>query len=208
MREFRLIFGASTAASAAVVAVFMGGLGLGGRVLGARADRSANPLMFYGQLEALVALLAALSPLLVELARRSYGALGGTAELGGAMGTVMRLLLAALVLLPPTFLAGGTLGAAARAVERGTDRRRGATGVLYVVNTLGAVLGCFATTFAMLELLGVRTTLWIASAINLAVAVVAMGMARSAAPLVPEQAPPPAEVTVAAADDNVSAPAP
>ncbi len=30
MREFRLVFGASTAANAAVVAIFMGGLGLGG----------------------------------------------------------------------------------------------------------------------------------------------------------------------------------
>ena len=38
-REFRLIFGASTAASAAVVAVFMFGLGLGGAVVGPRIDR-------------------------------------------------------------------------------------------------------------------------------------------------------------------------
>ena len=47
-REFRLVFGASTAASAAVVAVFMGGLGLGGWLIGPRADRSPNPLLFYG----------------------------------------------------------------------------------------------------------------------------------------------------------------
>ena len=36
LREFRLIFGASTAASAAVLAIFMGGLGLGSLWLGAR----------------------------------------------------------------------------------------------------------------------------------------------------------------------------
>src|SRR6266540_3459189 len=47
-RELRLVFGASTAASAAVVAVFMGGLGLGGWLIGPRADRSPNPLLFYG----------------------------------------------------------------------------------------------------------------------------------------------------------------
>ena len=34
LREFRLIFGASTAASAAVLAIFMGGLGVGSVVLG------------------------------------------------------------------------------------------------------------------------------------------------------------------------------
>ena len=39
LREFRLIFGASTAASAAVLAIFIGGLGAGGLLLGGRADR-------------------------------------------------------------------------------------------------------------------------------------------------------------------------
>ena len=55
MRQFRLVFGASTAATAAVVAVFMGGLGIGGWILGPRADRHPSPLVFYARLEALVA---------------------------------------------------------------------------------------------------------------------------------------------------------
>src|SRR5207237_8047117 len=38
MREFRLVFGASTFATAAVLALFMGGLGVGSAVLGIRAD--------------------------------------------------------------------------------------------------------------------------------------------------------------------------
>src|SRR5437667_103323 len=37
MRQFRLIFGASTLATAAVLAIFMGGLGLGSALLGRRA---------------------------------------------------------------------------------------------------------------------------------------------------------------------------
>src|SRR6266705_2760528 len=41
-RELRLVFGASTAASAAVVAVFMGGLGLGGWFLGPKAARGRH----------------------------------------------------------------------------------------------------------------------------------------------------------------------
>ena len=44
LRQFRLIFGASTAASAAVLAIFMGGLGFGGIYIGKRVDRVANPL--------------------------------------------------------------------------------------------------------------------------------------------------------------------
>ncbi|MEA2491068.1 MAG: spermidine synthase, partial [Acidobacteriota bacterium] len=47
LREFRLIFGASTAASAAVLAIFIGGLGAGGLLLGTRIDRHPRPLLFY-----------------------------------------------------------------------------------------------------------------------------------------------------------------
>src|SRR2546427_13039857 len=72
LREFRLIFGASTGASAAVLAIFIGGLGIGGLLLGPRADRPPRPLLFYSTLEALVALFAASSPFLIRLPRSIY----------------------------------------------------------------------------------------------------------------------------------------
>ena len=51
-REFRLVFGASTSANAAVLAVFVGGLGLGGLLLGKYADRSPRPVVLYaGRIE-------------------------------------------------------------------------------------------------------------------------------------------------------------
>src|SRR5271169_3933527 len=71
-RDFRLVFGASTAASAAVVAIFVGGL-----VLGKRAERSTRPLHLYALLESGVSISAALTPLLLWLARLAYAALGG-----------------------------------------------------------------------------------------------------------------------------------
>ena len=169
-REFRLIFGASTAASAAVVAVFMGGLGLGGWLIGPYADRRANPLRFYATLEALVAVTALTTPTLLHFARRIYLSLGGTVLLGTAGGTAARLVLTGLVLLLPTFFAGGTLGAAARAVERAADPRRRATALLYGLNTLGAVAGCLVATFWLFERCGTRTTLWLAALANLLVA--------------------------------------
>ena len=180
-REFRLIFGASTAASAAVIAVFMAGLGLGGWVLGPRADRHHNPLRFYGSLEAIVGLAAFGTPWLLRLARQTYLALGGTVVLGDSGGTAVRLALAGLVLLPPTFFAGGTLGAAARAVEHERDRFRTATALVYGVNTLGAVAGCVMATFWMLERFGTRSTLWLAALANVVVAVAAAALSRRTA---------------------------
>ena len=68
MRELRLVFGATTAAVAAVLAIFMAGLGVGSPFLGRRADRVANPLFFYGALEVAIALSVAVSPWLMSLA--------------------------------------------------------------------------------------------------------------------------------------------
>lgn len=177
-REFRLVFGASTAASAAVMAVFMGGLGLGNLVLGRRVDRAANPLLWYAALEMSVALSTAASPLLVDLVRRGYVGLGGQLSLGFTAATALRLLLAVLVLGLPTFLMGGTLAAAARAVTPAYDEHRRDTAVLYALNTLGAVAGALLSTFLVIELLGNRQTLWLACAVNGLTALAALALAR------------------------------
>ena len=76
LRELRLIFGSSTPATSAVIAIFLGGLGFGSLVLGQRVDAIEKPLLFYGRLELAIAGLAAVSPLLVWLVRLSYIAVG------------------------------------------------------------------------------------------------------------------------------------
>jgi spermidine synthase len=176
-REFRLIFGSSTPASAAVLAIFMGGLGLGNALLGRRADAADNPLRLYSQFEIGISLLCAISPLLVQLVRSVYLAIGGQEALGIFGATLVRLLLSALVLGLPTFLMGGTLPAAARAITRKDDHSRLDVGLLYGVNTLGAVVGVLLSTFFLLELLGTRATLWAACALNLLNALAAWKLA-------------------------------
>jgi spermidine synthase len=174
MRSLRLVFGASTAASAAVLAIFMAGLGVGNAVLGPFADRKTRPLRFYGQLEILIALIAGVSPLLVLAIEWSYVQLGGQNALGLTGATIVRLLLSAMVLGGPTFLMGGTLPAAARAVTTGNDEGRSSLAWLYGVNTLGAVFGATVTTFLLLEHLGTWRTLWAASVLNLLVGLLAV----------------------------------
>lgn len=190
VREFRLIFGASTPASAAVLAIFMGGLGAGGLVLGAKADQRPNPLRFYGQLELLIALAAALSPLLLWLVRGAYIGVGGSAELGTFLATILRLALSVLVIGVPTFLMGGTLPAAGRAVETETDVSRRHLALIYGTNTLGAVAGVVLATFYCLEHFGNRGTLWLACGVNLVVALAAIALSRSAPQTVRAPVPP------------------
>ncbi len=204
-REFRLVFGASTAASAAVLAIFIGGLGAGGLWLGARADRAKSPLMMYGNLEAVVALSAAATPLLLKAARAAYLGIGGASTLGDAGGTVARLALSALVLAVPTFAMGGTLPAAVRAAQGEADQGRRDTALLYGANTMGAVTGSLATTFVLLEVFGTQISLWLACLVNLLVAMVARMVARSGAFVELAPAPPPEPVAASRAE---AAPAP
>ncbi len=68
MHELRLVFGGSTAAMGAVLAIFMAGLGLGNSLLGRRADATTNPLRLYGVLELMIAVSAAATPFLIDIA--------------------------------------------------------------------------------------------------------------------------------------------
>ncbi len=178
LRLLRLVFGGSTAASATVLAIFMAGLGAGGLWLGRRSQRVGNPLDFYARLEIGISIAAAASVFLIAGVRASYVALGGTATLGSLGGTALRLVLATIVLGLPTFLMGGTLPATVRAATSERDVGRHTVGLLYAVNTLGAVAGAWITTFYLIELLGIRQSIWLAAALNLLIAVAARAEAR------------------------------
>src|SRR4029077_5352220 len=177
LREFRLIFGSSTPATAAVLAIFMGGLGLGAAWFGQRVELSPNALRFYGRLELGVGVVAALTPWLLVLTRALYVKTGGVVALGSGVAAVVHVLLAVLVLGIPCTLMGGTLPAAVKWVETEADVQRGATGALYGGNTLGALTGVVLSTFWLLERLGNRHTLYAAAAVNTVVAAVALAAA-------------------------------
>lgn len=179
LREFRLIFGGSTAATAAVLGVFMTGLGVGGIILGQRSETKTKPLAFYARLELFIAISAVLSLLLIVAARHFYIALGGAATMGMFGATIVRLVLSAIILGTPTFLMGGTLPAAVRAVVAREDISRRSVGVLYGVNTLGAVTGALAGTFYCFEHFGNRTTLLLAAVLNVVVALLAFRVSNS-----------------------------
>jgi len=173
MRQFRLIFGSSTFATGAVLAIFMAGLGLGSARLGKRADAKEQPLAYYARLELFIAVAAAISPLLLTFAAKIYFASGGSPQLGLVGATLLRLALSIVVLGPATLLMGGTLPAAARSVETTDDTGRRVVALLYGVNTLGAVAGTLLSTFVLLERFGNRATLFMAVGVNVIVAIAA-----------------------------------
>lgn len=181
-RELRFVFGASTAASSAVIAIFIAGLGFGGLWFGKRVERSSNPLAFYAQLELAIAAFCAATPLLLGLVRAVYSWSGGSLRSGEVGSTALRLALSTLVLGPATFLMGGTLPAIARFVETARDVARRAVAWVYAVNTLGAVGGCLLSTFVLLEAWGARATLYTAVVLNASIALLARRASRRPIP--------------------------
>jgi spermidine synthase len=178
MRELRLIFGSSTMATSAVLAIFMGGIGLGSIFLGRKVEQHRNPLFLYGYFELIIAISAMLTPFLIFFVGNLYLRTGGSQSLGFLPATLFSLFLSTLILGVPTFFMGGTLPAIAKTVLREIDLGRRDFGYLYGINTLGAVTGVWLVIFVMLESFGSQNTLLAAGILNIFVAVMALILAR------------------------------
>src|SRR6266850_582206 len=185
-------FGSTIQSVTTVVAAYMGGLGLGAWLLGRIADRSPRPAVLYGWLEIAIGVFGAISPLVLALAQRLYIGTAGSLALGGGASVALRFGLAAVVLLIPTTLMGGTLPVLTRALM-GEDRGllKPSLGRLYGFNTLGAMTALAG--FFLIEFVGVRASLWATAILNLAIGVAAIRMGRD------QSSPQPAPLPVAAA---------
>jgi len=178
LREFRLVFGGATPATAAVLAIFMGGLGVGSAWFGRQVERSQNPLRLYALIEIGVGASALLTPVLLTATRAMYVKTGGVVALGLVPATLLQLLLATVVLAVPCLLMGGSLPAAFKWGATDSDQQRGTLGVLYGVNALGAVAGVLLATFWLLEHWGIRLTVTAAAVINILIGVAAWVVSR------------------------------
>ncbi len=170
-RYLRTLFGNTTGAVTAVLAAFMGGLALGGYLLGKAADRSRDRLALYAWLEFGCTLYALAFPwLFAQIAGVHTTLIRGIEEPGLAV-EAMRLALSLALLLPPTVLMGGTLPVMARQLDASRHLP-----LLYAVNSLGAVAGCVAAGFWLLEWLGLTATLSLAAVLNALAAIGALAL--------------------------------
>ena len=126
----------------------------------------------YALLELGIAAFGIIALFGVPLVGRIYVA-GATT---GLFGLVLRGAVAAVCLLPPTFLMGASLPAIARWVET-TPRGVSWLGLLYSANVAGAVTGCVLAGFYLLRVHDMAYATYIAAAINVAVALLALAVA-------------------------------
>jgi spermidine synthase len=172
------VFGVTVHAVAVVLATFLGGLALGGAFWGRLADRVARPLRLYGWLEVGVGLTGLAGTWIVRLLDPLHAAAAGRFAVDSAALFFVRLLLAAAVVLPPTFLMGGTLPVIVRVFVDRMQRVGREIGLLYALNACGAVAGAVLAGFVLIRFFGLHATLWTAVAANLAIGSAALLYAR------------------------------
>ena len=84
------------------------------------------------------------------------------------------------MLLPATAFMGATLPLLARYAVRTEAEIGSRVGVLYAVNTAGAIAGTLCAAFWLMPELGLRRTVWVGAALNGLVFVLAALLARGA----------------------------
>ncbi|HVS21459.1 MAG TPA: fused MFS/spermidine synthase, partial [Pyrinomonadaceae bacterium] len=172
-RMLGLVFGATTLAIGAVLAAFMGGLALGSAVAARFASRIVRPVRAYAVIEIAIGIYALAVPRLFRWIDLVYAEVWQHLHPGFYGFAFARFALAALVLIIPTALMGATLPLLAAAVTHSSRSASNAVARLYTCNLAGALAGAIAAGFYLLPSFGVRATIWIVAAINLAVGVAA-----------------------------------
>ena len=160
------VIGASGVSLGLLLAAYMGGLCLGSWGFSRFVSRRQHPMPVYALIEAGIALFGLLVLFGVPLVGELYAAISPA----GITGLILRGVVAAMCLLPPTVLMGAALPAISRSLET-SPRGVSWMGFLYSANIAGAVTGCLLAGFYLLRAYDMTIATGVAAAINVAVAV-------------------------------------
>lgn len=168
----QLVIGSTGISLGVLLGTFMGGMFLGSLLLPRVVSARAHPLRVYAAIEAGIGGLAVLLYFVMPLVSRAYVSIVPL----GLPSVLLRTVLCALLLIPPTLLMGATLPAIARFVET-TPEGVSWMGFFYGGNIAGAVLGSLAAGFWLLRVYDMAVTTAAAVAIDGVVAALALVLA-------------------------------
>jgi len=161
----QLVVGSSAVSLGVLLGTYMGGMCLGSLLLPRYVSAGKHPLRVYAIIEGGIGVCGLLVLLILPLLDHLYASIGGS----GLSGILVRALVAAVCLLPPTLLLGASLPAIARYVES-SPQGVSWLGYFYGGNIAGAVCGSVFAGFYLLRVYDMPTATYVAVAINAAVA--------------------------------------
>ncbi|MHC4790404.1 MAG: fused MFS/spermidine synthase [Planctomycetota bacterium] len=178
MRMFGFVFGVTIFAISTVLTAFMTGLALGSIYFGRLIDKRKNALTVFAFLELGIGLFALAFPLLFQGLNYIYVYTHQQLATSFYLSSLIRFAASFLFLLIPTTLMGGTLPVLSKFFIKKLKKLGWDIGHLYSVNNLGAVIGCFAAGFFLIQTAGLKATINIAAIINIVIAAVVFIMRR------------------------------
>ena len=188
LKKLAVVFGTSHIAVATVLAAYMAGLAFGAALAAKWSHLVRRPVLVYGVLEGIIGLSAVLVPELLDAAQRLFVLLyGGQSALVADAGVGQPLYYLAatfLILAVPTGAMGATLPLLSKYAVAEDQQIGPRIGLLYGINTVGAVFGALAAGFVLLPHLGLFGTLWVGAGLNFAIFLIAVWLARLALPRV------------------------
>jgi len=165
----QLSIGSSAVSLGVLLGIYMGGMCLGSLLLPKYLNRRTHPLRVYAMLEIGIAVFGIIVLFAVPIVGRIYTSIAGT----GQVNLILRAIVAAICLLPPTVLMGATLPAIARWVET-TPKGVSWLGYFYGGNLAGAVAGSLLAGFYLLRVYDMPTATGVAVALNVLVSLLAL----------------------------------
>ncbi len=187
LQLLQLVIGSSAVSLGVLLGTFMGGMCLGSLLLPRFVSRHAHPLRVYAWLEIGIGILGLVVLYGVPVIGRLYVA----SVTHGFSGILLRGVICAICLLPPTILMGATLPAIARWIGT-TGTGVSWLGFFYGANIAGAVTGCLLAGFYLLRVYDMTIATFVAVAINVVIGLIGLVLARStpAAILDPDESAP------------------
>lgn len=173
-----LMFGSTAYAQTVVLAVFMGGLALGNRIIGARSDLLQKPLVAYGSLEVLIGLYAFCFPLLYKAADLAFTAAGSPLLEHSFALLLLKGAFSIGLLLLPTVMMGGTLPLLAAWLQKQSSDAGRWSARFYSTNSLGAVFGAWVAGFVLIRSIGMTSTLQMTALANVLIGFTAVALGR------------------------------
>ena len=206
MRQLTLVFGSTVFATSTVLTAFMAGLALGSYYFGRKIDEGKmSPLKLYALLEAGIGGFCIIWPLLLTVLTGLYVLIYRNITSEFYTLSLIRFVLTFGILLIPSTLMGGTLPVLTRFFVKRLEQLGTNIGILYALNTFGAVIGTVAAGFFLIEALGIKWSLGVAIAINFGVALVALLLTRHAHKIEADEDEEPTEDKVSEADEQETA---
>ena len=176
-RQLILFFGSPVFAVSAVLSALAGGLGLGSYYFRRLADGEKRPLRLYAFLGVGLGIFALIFPTLLDILNAICVLIYRGLDAGFYILSWIRLVLSFVVLLIPAMLMGGILLLLGRSAKEKCAGFRADR--LFTISTLAAGVGCIAAAFFLVQLLGLKASVYLGVAINLILAGAAFGLDRS-----------------------------